>query len=172
MEIVDELMTPGCPNCFVKHMSAAVARMVACRIPVVRTDGACADEIALARALVNLVEAYTGYESHFDYAIGLMEIAEECAVCDDLVGTVEASRAIRVKLAKRGFPGIPEAVRELGKCVSPGALAAAHVLEALRELEVPGGDGKEFTVETLREMIASVRKEYFEIADPEGKGGE
>ena len=23
MEIVDELMTPGCPNCFVKHMSIA-----------------------------------------------------------------------------------------------------------------------------------------------------
>lgn len=32
MEIVDELMTPGCPNCFVKHMSAAVARMAACPV--------------------------------------------------------------------------------------------------------------------------------------------
>ena len=142
MEIVDELMTPGCPNCFVKHMSAAVARMVACRIPVVRIDGACADEIALARALVNLVEAYTGYESHFDYAVGLMEIAEECAVCNDLVGTVEASRAIRVKLVKDGFPGIPEAVRESGSACRRRPLPRPYVLEALRELEVPGATGR------------------------------
>lgn len=171
MEIVDELMTPGCPNCFVKHMSAALARMAAFRIPKVEIDSRFEEDITLARALVNLVEAYTGYTSHFDYAVGLMVVAEESAVVNDMVGTVEASRAIRTKLVADGEKGIPSAVLELGKIIEPGDLVSAHILEAFRELPSMDHNERNFTADDIRGMIEEAKNEYFDISKGDTEEG-
>ena len=73
MEIVDELMTPGCPNCARKHLSAAVERVVD---GLNVQDRRNADVLAiLARAYINFIEAAEGYLSHRDYAVGLLVAA-------------------------------------------------------------------------------------------------
>lgn len=174
MEIVDELMTPGCPNCAVKHLSAALATMVAMRIPKIDVGAtpAYGDEINVARALVNLVEVYEGYASHFDYAVGLLVKAEECTVVNDLRDIATAVREIRVKLMVAGPAGIPEAVKDLGSLVEGGAVACGHLLEALRELPELPPLKDTYTVDDLRGMIASVVADYFTVEEPEKKGGE
>ena len=72
MDTVDELMTPGCPNCAVKHLSAALAYFVDEgneKYETVDLDDAL---VFVGRAVVNLIESLNGYPSHFDFAIGLI----------------------------------------------------------------------------------------------------
>lgn len=174
MEIVDELMTPGCPNCAVKHLSAALATMVAARIPELDPDVLpdFGPDVSVARAIVNLVEAYEGYTSHFDYAIGLLVKAEEGAVARDARGLASEIRAARVKLMVDGAKRIPEAVTQLSTVTSWQAGAYGHFLEALRELpELSPFLGRP-TVDDIRGMIATVVAEYFTVDEPEKKGGE
>ena len=130
------------------------------------------DEINVARALVNLVEVYEGYASHFDYAVGLLVKAEECTVVNDLRDIATAVREIRVKLMVAGPAGIPEAVKDLGSLVEGGAVACGHLLEALRELPELPPLKDTYTVDDLRGMIASVVADYFTVEEPEKKGGE
>ena len=165
MEIVDEIMTPGCPNCYIKHLTAALACMAINRFDYVQVPYAA---VTAARALTNLVEAREGYTSHKDLAIGLLAHAEIISMdmgCTEL-------REIRVGL----MTGDPDAERRLLGMVSPEALFVAHLKEAERELPdgplpvamtyelscvvIPSIDQR--TADGILDSIAVVRKEYFD----------
>lgn len=165
MEIVDEIMTPGCPNCYIKHLTAALACMAINRFDYVRVPYA---DVTTARALINLVEAREGYTSHRDLAIGLLAHAE---IISRGMGCIDL-REIRVGL----MTGDPIAERKLLGRVSPEALFVAHLKEAKRELPdgplpvamtcelscvvIPSIDQR--TADGILSSIAEVRKEYFD----------
>ena len=162
MEIVDEIMTPGCPNCYIKHLTAALACMAINRFDYVQVPYA---DVTAARALINLVEAREGYTSHRDLAIGLLAHAEIISMDNRCV----ALREIRVGL----MTGDPDAERRLLGRVSPEALFVAHLKEAERELPdgplpvamtyelscvvIPSIDQR--TADGILDSIAVVRKE-------------
>ena len=166
MEIVDEIMTPGCPNCYIKHLTAALACMAINRFDYVQVPYA---DVTVARALINLVEAREGYTSHRDLAIGLLAHAEIIS----MDGGCVALREIRVGL----MTGDPDAERRLLGRVSPEALFVAHLKEAERELPdgplpvvmtcelscvvIPSIDQR--TADGILGSIAVVRKEYFDL---------
>ena len=165
MEIVDEIMTPGCPNCYIKHLTAALACMAINRFDYVRVPYA---DVTTARALINLIEAKEGYVSHRDLAIGLLAHAE---IISRGMGCIDL-REIRVGL----MTGDPDAERRLLGRVSPEALFVAHLKEAKRELPdgplpvamtcelscvvIPTIDQR--TADGILSSIAEVRKEYFD----------
>lgn len=173
MEIVDELMTPGCPNCARKHLSAAVERVV---------DGLNVQDrrnadvlIILARAYINFIEAAEGYLSHRDYAVGLLVAAEERLVRRGDTEYAKAIRAIRTGLMEN--PTDLEALYL--ECVD--RLAIAHIHEAFRELPELSyefdrncfGSCSQETVDKLVAMIRWIDERYFLIKPEEpGKGGE
>lgn len=163
MEIVDELVTPGCPQCAVKHLSAAVAYIA---------DGeAQANHVPsivigtyMARALINLVETMEGYSTHFDFAIGLLQRAEELAASEEGSSArlfMYAARSIRVKLIAAGpkDDAIGSAITSLEASVDRACMALGHIREAMRELP---GRGIDLTldVKCLANMIAKIRDEY------------
>lgn len=173
MEIVDELMTPGCPNCARKHLSAAVERVV---------DGLNVQDrrnadvlIILARAYINFIEAAEGYLSHRDYAVGLLVAAEERLVRRGDTEYAKTIRAIRTGLMEN--PTDLEALYI--ECVD--RLALAHIHEAFRELPELSyefdrncfGSCSQETVDKLVAMIRWIDERYFLIKPEEpGKGGE
>lgn len=173
MEIVDELMTPGCPNCARKHLSAAVERVVD---GLNVQDRRNADVLAiLARAYINFIEAAEGYLSHRDYAVGLLVAAEERLVRRGDTEYAKAIRAIRTGLMEN--PTDLEALYI--ECVD--RLALAHIHEAFRELPELSyefdrncfGSCSQETVDKLVAMIRWIDERYFLIKPEEpGKGGE
>ena len=173
MEIVDELMTPGCPNCARKHLSAAVERVVD---GLNVQDRRNADVLAiLARAYINFIEAAEGYLSHRDYAVGLLVAAEERLVRRGDIEYAKTIRAIRTDLMEN-----PTALEALYiECVD--RLALAHIHEAFRELPELSyefdrncfGSCSQETVDKLVAMIRWIDERYFLIKPEEpGKGGE
>ena len=172
MTIVDELPTPGCPNCCVKHLSAAVAQLVDTGIAAV--DASCADghRVLAARAYINLVEHMTGYVSHLHFAVGLLERAEELAAEEGDVDFMAWCRGIRTTLTASG--DVRAAVKAAGARVAAVPLALAHLREAQRELPcVQVWDGRRSTVREIMDMIENVRNEWFPTdLGEEGKGGE
>lgn len=173
MEIVDELMTPGCPNCARKHLSAAVERVVD---GLNVQDRRNADVLTiLARAYINFIEAAEGYLSHRDYAVGLLVAAEERLVRRGDTEYAKAIRAIRTGLMEN--PTDLEALYI--ECVD--RLALAHIHEAFRELPELSyefdrncfGSCSQETVDKLVAMIRWIDERYFLIKPEEpGKGGE
>lgn len=173
MEIVDELMTPGCPNCARKHLSAAVERVV---------DGLDIQDrrnadvmVILARAYINFVEAAEGYLSHRDYAIGLLVAAEERLVRRGDTEYAKIIRAIRTGLMEN--PTDLEALYI--ECVD--RLALAHIHEAFRELPELSyefdrngfGSCSQETVDKLVAMIHWIDERYFSnTPEKPEKGGE
>ena len=88
---MDELDTAGCPNCAVKHLCAALECYL--DTPHRFRELPYSDvEVYLARAMVNLVEAHTGYASHKWFAIGLMEHAEEVSATVKPASSTSSSR--------------------------------------------------------------------------------
>lgn len=173
MEIVDELMTPGCPNCARKHLSAAVERVVD---GLNVQDRRNADVLAiLARAYINFIEAAEGYLSHRDYAVGLLVAAEERLVRRGDTEYAKTIRAIRTDLMED-----PTSLEALYiECVD--RLALAHIHEAFRELPELSyefdrncfGSCSQETVDKLVAMIRWIDERYFLIKPEEpGKGGE
>ena len=75
-EVNDELMTPGCPQCAVKHLSAALYHRahLAGGGEDLRPDPYM---VCVCTAYINLVEVRTGYFSHLWYAVGALVRAEE-----------------------------------------------------------------------------------------------
>ena len=172
MDTVDELMTPGCPNCAVKHLSAALAYFADegnAKCEAFDLDDAI---VFVGRAVVNLVESLNGYPSHFDFAIGLIERAEEkftfaWPANSQIVGRL---RGIRLALTD-GTMSAGCGASELHSFARPYGMMLAHVAEALRELRgipLPAV----LTAEWFRDTIADVKKEYFDFGETEGKGGE
>lgn len=176
LEIHDELATPGCPQCAIKHLSAALAYMLR---PDRKVGPAPASCMWLAVAKINLVEVMAGYRSHLWYAVGMLVRSEEAARCEG--SSCQTARDARLELEERGLDGVGSALRMIadGVVLDADALACAHLYEAVRELPdllvyplVP-------TAETLVHEIERIRAEYFMFdevpaASPEDaeKGGE
>ena len=176
METVDELVTPGCPNCVIKHLSAAVALLANVRVtslpytPELEVDGTLDREIVM-RAVINLTESRQGYESHFDYAVGLLVLAEAIPYCD--ARRRELYRNTRLLLIERGNDpeAISTAVIRLVMSARSGMpaeyfgqiYAQAHITEAIRES--PGSVRDTIAgvtcVDDLQRAIRDVRKEFF-----------
>lgn len=158
MEIVDELDTPGCPNCAVKHLCAALA----CYLDVpreLRETPFSDTEVLLARAMINLVETNTGYASHKWFAIGLMERAEEFSTVISPERTL-AIRTIRTDYMA-GDADISETVSRLTHIVGTGMpVATAHLEEAKRELPDHEWDVVLDAYSIVVE-IERIRNEYF-----------
>lgn len=182
METVDELVTPGCPNCVVKHLSAAVMYMAearcenfTCRVPK--------HAVLAARAHINLVESMQGYRSHFDFAVGLLARAEELAIHDSAIRNKDLRiaatyRNARLGLIQDGSEGTVNAMWQLDlaladSCTEPEMIfeiiAFAHAEEAYRE--APEGEFTDdllvncahMTVKGVQDTIARVRKEFFDF---------
>lgn len=178
MEIVDELTTPGCPQCAIKHLSAALAYMVG---PYPKGQPVPLSCTWAAVARINLVEVMAGYRSHLWYAVGMLVRSEEAARCEG--SACAAVREARLTLEERGLGGVEAALKALhaGQVLNAQTLAEAHCYEAARELPsllvypiLP-------TPERLVVEIERIRKEFF-VMDQEvavdtseevaGKGGE
>ena len=173
METTDELVTPGCPNCVIKHLSAAVALLANARVtnmdhPLM--EGPYDREIAL-RAAINLMESRQGYESHFDYAVGMLVLAEADPRCD--VYCREVYRDVRLSLIEHGNDPdtVSAAIDDLvmvarteitDECFGQ-IYAQAHITEALRESPESVRDtiAGVMCVDDLQRAIRDVRKEFF-----------
>ena len=169
LDIVDDLSTPGCANCAVKHLSAALTYLVMSAGNDLPTSPGT--EI-VARACVNLVEAAEGYASHLPFAIGLLAMAEEAMVAREEVGAALTVRGIRTSLISGGMHAVSGSLDSLSVLVDDLDMARGHFEEAKREL--PGWDWKSCPLEVNRLVAAidGIRGEYFEFDEPEGKGGE
>jgi len=163
MEIVDELDTPGCPQCAVKHLCAALSYAA---------DHNGGDEqpgnefVLAARALINLAEAIVGYRSHVDFAIGLLERAErEALMRRGGLGFATKVRALRLACISQRFDDeAGEAVLAIHAELHPAAYMRAHLEEAAREL--PGAFSVPVvavTVPGIQAFIAKVRNDYFDL---------
>jgi len=130
MEIVDELMTPGCPQCAIKHLSAALAHMLAPG----RHGLAVQSKVWMAVAKINLAEVLVGYRSHLWYAVGMLQRSEEAALAEG--GSCATARHARLVLEEKGLDGAAEALRELnlGAVFEDDEMCEAHLYEAAREL--------------------------------------
>lgn len=173
MEVVDELMTPGCPQCAVKHLSAALYHRAKTLAPVMLAP----DEymVCVCVAYINLVEVRAGYLSHLWYAVGALVRAEEHFATG--LGKCVAREA-RLLLEQHGEEALIDALRHIEEGTAPNHAdwAAAHFDEAMRELPAFAA---EMRMDDLIGSIERIRKEYFDIeeapvASPEdvGKGGE
>jgi len=180
LEVVDELMTPGCPQCAVKHLSAMLYWRA--NTPLVTPSGVsfggsaailCRTYLAVAK--INLTEVLNGYRSHLWYAVGALVAAEECAL--ELGGedcTAKTARAARLPLEERGLDAVRSALVTLtcGCVLHANEMAAAHWMEAQREL--PG-----FSLDYSDPIgsIERIREEFFPEApaastEDAEKGGE
>lgn len=174
LEIVDELMTPGCPQCAIKHLSAALsysaeefALQKRYGLPTLPPLEA---KILLARAYINLGEVLIGYESHLWFAVGLLQRVEEEALC--LCSPLELSvkaREARLVLEKDGRAGVRRAMQIIGDGIpfGPACMEAAHLEEARRELPVNDGDYLDYAG-----AIERIRREYFDLPEATVAEGE
>jgi hypothetical protein len=161
MKVVDELFTPGCPQCAVKHLSAALYHAAELgRIPH-RLE--LPDSVVLiARAYINLGEVLIGYKSHLWFAVGLLQRAEERALTEVLSTT--AARTARLSLEERGVNGVRDTMRNLVIDVhlDHAVMCIAHFDEAMRELPA---FADEMRMDDLIGSIERVRKEYFDLPE-------
>lgn len=194
-EVVDELFTPGCPQCAVKHLCAALVDAAALDSGVTPPDGGVAPRrgdpppfeagVALATAFINFVEAAEGYASHFDYAVGLLERAEELAVAfsaEAQAAFAARVRGVRVAATASGDPG--DAARAVVAAFGfPNAAHRmyAHWNEARRELPgfpwddvASGAEGATGVADVALKCVSMIREEYFDFGKPEDpeKGGD
>lgn len=168
LEIVDELMTPGCPQCAVKHLSAALYHAAELRRVPHRLE--LPDSVVLiARAYINLGEVLIGYKSHLWFAVGLLQRAEERALTE--VSSTAAARTARLALEEHGANGVRDTMRNLMIDVhlDHAVMCLAHMDEAVRELPAFAG---EMRMDDLIGSIERIRKEYFDLPPVTVAGGE
>lgn len=174
MEIVDELMTPGCPQCAIKHLSVALYHRA-------HLTGGGEDlrpdpyMVCVCTAYINLVEVRAGYLSHLWYAVGALVRAEEHFV----TGLGECvAREVRLMLEQHGEGVLIDALRCIEERTTPthADWAAAHYAEAMRELPAMQAAMR---MDDLIGSIERIREEFFvseeaPVASPEdvGEGGE
>jgi len=157
MKVVDELFTPGCPQCAVKHLSAALYH--AAELGRVPHRLELPDSIVLiARAYINLGEVLIGYKSHLWFAVGLLQRAEERALTE--VSSTTAARIARLTLEERGGYGVIDTMRNLMIDVhlDHAVMCLAHMDEAVRELPAFAG---EMRMDDLIGTIEKIREEFF-----------
>ena len=176
-DIQDELITPGCPQCAVKHLSAALmyrAREQE-RLHDARELIVSRVHVLVARAYINLGEVLVGYRSHLWYAVGLLQAAEEVDLA--YAGNVWPSiRSARLMLTwGEGDESVRKAM-VLIDCALPFnfvELETAHCEEAHRELPCWNWPRSA----DYAAMIAAIREEFCVEAsaastEDAGKGGE
>lgn len=161
MEIVDELMTPGCPQCAIKHLSAALAYLLAPG----RHGFWSFSRKWLAVAKINLAEVLVGYKSHLWYAVGMLQRAEETALAEGR--PFEIARHARILLEDKGLAGAEEALRkiECGTEFEPEEMAGAHLYEAARELPQEFNYPIVPDAAVIVRMLENVRESYFDSAE-------
>ncbi len=174
METVDELMTPGCPQCAIKHLSAALYHVA--KEGAANTLPPDPYMVCVCTAYINLVEVKAGYLSHLWYAVGALVRAEECMAM--VFGECVARKA-RLLIEEHGLGAVLDAMHAIGQGTAPNHAewAAAHYAEAMRELPAMQAAMR---MDDLIGSIERIRKEYFEFEDeataaPKGKaekGGE
>lgn len=168
LEIVDELMTPGCPQCAVKHLSAALYHRAKVLAPVMLAPDPYMT--CVCTAYINLVEVKAGYRSHLWYAVGALVRAEEHAA-PGAGGYACVAREARLMLEERGLDALLDAVN----CISEGTApthadwAVAHFDEAMRELPA---FANEMRMDDLIGSIERIRKEYFDLPEATVAEGE
>lgn len=169
-EINDELITPGCPQCAIKHLSAALYHRAKTFAPEALAPDSY--RVCVCTAYINLVEVRAGYVSHLWYAVGALVRAEEHFA----VGLGECvAREARLMLEQHGEDALIDALRCIGEGTAPthADWAAAHFDEARRELPA---EEDEMRMGDLVGSIEYLWKKYLEapVASPEdvGKGGE
>ena len=173
MKVVDELMTPGCPQCAIKHLSAALyfrAKGFSESIRWPNWPAACpppADRILLARAYINLGEVLIGYKSHLWFAVGLLQKSEEEGL--RLGSETHTAREARLLLEKKGLQGAREAMEIIftGAIRESSVMEFAHVEEARREL--PGFSEPFFNLDAA---IEKIHAEYFDLPEATVAEGE
>lgn len=150
MDLVDELATPGCPQCFKKHMSAALSSLI--QEPGLVWDDP--QDVLLHRAMINIVEVREGYRSHLPYVIGILNSLEQAVVLGgpSVKFTAQDIRRLRLAITERpdSFSLDQDFTRHtpnpdfLFKVLTdpmgydPDNYAVAHIKEAFRELPVAG----------------------------------
>lgn len=160
MKVVDELMTPGCPQCAIKHLSAALYHRA--KEGAANTLPPSPYMVCVCTAYINLVEVRVGYRSHLWYAVGALVRAEEHSA----VGLGECvAREARLMLEQRGENAVQDALACLrdGTAPSHAEWAAAHFDEARRELPAFAG---EMRMDDLIGSIEKIRDEFFPPAEP------
>jgi len=127
-EIHDRLDNP-CPQCALKHLSAALATHL--ETPYVRRDDLDARLAAMYAgvAYVNYVEYLEGYESHVHFAVGAVVLAEEHAARAGI--SLVPWRAARLCMMDPNSDG--RQVLAALAATDPD-LEMAHLHEAFREL--------------------------------------
>jgi len=159
MEVVDELMTPGCPQCAVKHLSAALYHRAKTLAPEMLAPDPYM--VCVCTAYINLVEVRAGYLSHLWYAVGALVRAEEHFA----VGLGECvAREARLLLEQHGEEALIDALRCIEERTAPthADWAAAHFDEALRELPAYADM---MTMNNIVETIERIRKEFFDFSE-------
>lgn len=163
MEIQDELMTPGCPQCAVKHLSAAIYY----RAQHWRVEGASRTAVyhrtRAAVALINLAEALTGYKSHLWFAAGALVDGEVSALIACESHYAARLREARIELEQKGEAAIAEVMGHLFQfCqITSADWESAHFGEAQRELPTWDAWSSDYDL-----VIRKIREEYF-TADQE-----
>lgn len=178
MEINDVLTDP-CPQCALKHLSAAL--FYAASLKPDEEIAPFADEVCAAIALINMAEYRSGYKSHFGYIVGALVAAEDFNGMDS-----ETYRTARLSFVNGN---INRAIIVLiGDGVSNRAMARAHAREAFRELPILrstsdgvvqwvveallyGSDARKF-IDAAQYATTWVRENFFDDAQPAQTGGD
>ena len=166
MKVVDELFTPGCPQCAVKHLSAALYHRAKMLDPTVMAPDPYMT--CVCTAYINLVEVKAGYLSHLWYAVGALARAEELLAPR---GGGCVAREARLMLEENGVNALLDALN----CIKEGAMpsridwASAHFDEARRELPA---FASEMRMDDLIGSIERIREEYFNLPPSMVPGGD
>jgi hypothetical protein len=169
MEVVDELMTPGCPQCAIKHLSAAIYY----RAQHHRVEGA--PHVAVyhrtraAVALINLAEALTGYKSHLWFAVGALVDGEVFALIACESHYAARMREARIELEQKGEAAIAKVMGHLFQfCqITDADWESAHYGEAQRELPAWDAWSGDYDL-----VIRKIREEYFITDEAPGASAE
>ena len=167
--VVDELMTPGCPQCAIKHLSAAIYY----RAQHHRVDGA--PHVAVyhrtraAVALINLAEALTGYKSHLWFAVGALVDGEVFALIACESHYAARMREARIELEQEGEAAIAKVMGHLFQfCqITNADWESAHYGEAQRELPAWDAWSSDYDL-----VIRKIREEYFITEEAPGASAE
>lgn len=166
MKVVDELITPGCPQCAIKHLSAALYHAARGNINLTNLTGLADCERMMANvlvgiAIINLAEVRSGYASHLWFAVGALVRAEEIYAADRL-GVPLVVRDVRLLLEQKGESAVSEAILTLSHAVylTPLEWLYAHYEEAVRELP---REAHYIDVKDPVKSIRHIREEYFNL---------
>lgn len=126
----DEDVGLPCAKCTVKHLRAALARVLCRGNGTERSAVPAAVRIPLSKALVAYTEYREGYLRHFDYAVGCLVMAEDAATGCGMSDVSRDIREVRVSAEEAGeFDSMAFiSLMDLG-----ADLLYGHLAEAARE---------------------------------------